>query len=142
MLHLQDVYRESHPELVPPEPPRAVELSAAAMRRSLADDPALRDLFERAPWTAFETGDAALPRAVVVVDSFGGALAPYLSEHFARSVFLTRILPPDQRLAIIDRERPDVVIEEIVERNVNGFGKTLAGLGFDRAAGAPERPTR
>jgi hypothetical protein len=132
MLHLQDRYRESHPELKSSRPARAVQLEPAAVKRSLADSAALRESYERAPWTAFETGNAALPRAVVVADSFGAALMPYLSEHFERSVFLTRILSPAQRLAVIELERPDVVIEEIVERNVRGHGKALAGMGFER----------
>ncbi len=31
---------------------------------------------------------AALPRAVVLRDSFAGALIPFLSEHFARVLYL------------------------------------------------------
>jgi hypothetical protein len=43
-------------------------------------------------------------------------LFPLLSENFARSVYASsqRIDP-----ALIERERPDVVIEEMVERAIN-----------------------
>ena len=57
-------------------------------------------------------------------DSFGIALVPYLSEHFERSVFVHRIVTPALRLALIELEKPDVVIEEIVERNVRGPAET------------------
>jgi hypothetical protein len=134
MLHLQDRYGESHPELEPLLPAAAVQLDSAAVIHSLAKQAALRESYERAPWTVFVTGNAALPRAVIVMDSFGAALMPYLSEHFERSVFLTRTIPPAQRLALIELERPDVVIEEIVERNVRGSGGVLAGFGLGRAA--------
>jgi hypothetical protein len=55
-----------------------------------------------------------------VDDSFGVPLVPYLNEHFERSVFVHRIVTPELRLALIELEKPDLVIEEIVERNVRG----------------------
>jgi hypothetical protein len=57
--------------------------------------------------------DVSLPRALVLRDSFAEALLPFLAENFQRSVFLfTHRLDEAQ----VERERPDVVIEEIVER--------------------------
>ena len=54
-----------------------------------------------------------LPRAVVYRDSMGIPLIPLLSENFSRVVYVeSRHLDP----ALILRERPDVVIEEMVER--------------------------
>lgn len=132
MLHLEDRYGESRAELSPARPPAAAQLDDAAVRRSLAKSAALREVYERAPWPVFETGNPTLPRAVIVTDSFGAALMPFLSEHFERSVFLTRIIPPAQRLALIELERPDVVIEEIVERNLRGRGSVLAGSALGR----------
>jgi hypothetical protein len=56
-----------------------------------------------------------LPKAVVYRDSMAVSLIPLLSENFSRVVYVTSL-----RLdrALIERERPDVVIEEMVERNL------------------------
>jgi hypothetical protein len=62
---------------------------------------------------ALEVDDPALPRALVFHDSFANALLPFLSEHFRRSVYLS---VHDFPTRIVDRERPDVVIEELLER--------------------------
>ena len=57
-----------------------------------------------------------LPRAVVFRDSMAIALIPLLSESFSRVVYVgSRELDFD----IIERERPDIVIEEMVERSIN-----------------------
>jgi len=55
-------------------------------------------------------------RAVVYRDSMAIPLIPLLSENFRRVVYVS-----SQRLdpALIERERPDVVIEELVERNLH-----------------------
>jgi hypothetical protein len=54
-------------------------------------------------------------RAVMMHDSFGIFLKPYLAEHFARIVYLpTDILDP----VIFERERPDIVIQQMVERKL------------------------
>lgn len=54
-------------------------------------------------------------RALVIHDSFGLLLIPYLAEHFSRSVFLpTDVLDP----VIFEREQPDIVIQEMVERKL------------------------
>ena len=60
-----------------------------------------------------------LPRALVYRDSMADALIPMLAENFARSVFVSgRQLDP----ALIEREQPDVLIEELVERMLNTPG--------------------
>jgi hypothetical protein len=58
---------------------------------------------------------AGLPRAVVYRDSMAIPLIPLLSENFSRAVYVS-----DRRLdpALIRRERPDVVIDEMVERSL------------------------
>jgi hypothetical protein len=59
--------------------------------------------------------DATLPRAVVFRDSFGSALVPFLSEHFARTVFLWQAnLDPE----VVEAERPRVVIQEWAGRRL------------------------
>jgi len=60
-----------------------------------------------------------LPRAVVLRDSMAISLIPLLSENFSRVVYVsTREL--DQ--ALIEREKPDIVIEELVERSLHAPG--------------------
>ena len=56
-----------------------------------------------------------LPRAVVYRDSMAIPLIPLLSENFSRVVYVgsSRLDP-----ALITRERPDIVIEEMVERTL------------------------
>src|SRR5262249_13661044 len=62
-----------------------------------------------------------LPRAVVYRDSMGIPLVPLLSENFSRVVYVeSRRLDP----ALILREKPDVVIEEMVERAMFGVVAT------------------
>jgi len=57
-----------------------------------------------------------LPRAVVFRDSFASRLAPYLSEHFGRVVYLWQ---NNFDAEVIRRERPDVVIQQIVGRHLH-----------------------
>jgi hypothetical protein len=67
------------------------------------------------PPQATETGATMLPRGLVLCDSFAVALIPFLAEHFERIVYLqTQDLSP----ADVEREHPDVVIEEFVERKL------------------------
>jgi len=65
-----------------------------------------------------EIPGSTLPRAVVFRDSFTSAMAPYLSEHFSRVVYLWR---NDFSTEEIDKEHPDVVLQEIVGRHVQWF---------------------
>jgi len=56
-----------------------------------------------------------LPRMVMLRDSMAIPLIPLLSENFSRSVYVgARRLDP----ALILREKPDVVIDEMVERSL------------------------
>jgi alginate O-acetyltransferase complex protein AlgJ len=60
-----------------------------------------------------------LPRAVVLRDSMAISLIPLLSENFSRVVYAsTRELDR----ALIEREKPDIVIEELVERQLHAPG--------------------
>jgi hypothetical protein len=68
-------------------------------------------------------GDSSHPRAVMFHDSFTWALAPFLSEHFHRAVFLWT----DQfSCELVEREHPNIVIQELVERKL-GFVSPIAG---------------
>jgi hypothetical protein len=70
------------------------------------------------PWiqghepVVFERDNAEIPRAVVVHDSFFDMARPFLSRHFGRSTFVSWYFIHE----IIADEKPDVVIEEMVER--------------------------
>ena len=58
-------------------------------------------------------------RALVVHDSFGVALMPYLASSFAETVFVAARPSAEQFRALLVEHRPDVVIEERVERMFN-----------------------
>jgi alginate O-acetyltransferase complex protein AlgJ len=62
--------------------------------------------------------DPSLPRAVIFRDSFMSRLVPFLSEHFSRAVYLWQ---NDFDSDIVTKERPDVVIQEIVGRHLYNF---------------------
>lgn len=65
-----------------------------------------------------EIPGSTLPRAVVFRDSFASAVAPFLSEHFSRVVYLWQYnFDADAVLA----EHPDVVIQEIIGRHLYTF---------------------
>lgn len=65
-----------------------------------------------------EIPGSTLPRAVIFRDSFTSLLAPYLSEHFSRAVYLWQNnFDADDVL----NEHADVVIEEIVGRHLHNF---------------------
>src|SRR5205807_940608 len=57
----------------------------------------------------------SIPAAIILRDSFGELLIPFLSEHFARATWSwTYGFPQD----LIEREHPDVVIQEMAERKL------------------------
>ncbi|MEO5701075.1 MAG: hypothetical protein ABIS17_03110 [Casimicrobiaceae bacterium] len=59
-----------------------------------------------------------LPRALVYRDSMFDAMIPAVSENFSRVVYFAG---HHMTMADIDRERPDVVIEEFVERTMHAL---------------------
>ncbi len=65
-----------------------------------------------------EIPGSALPRAVVFRDSFASALAPLISEHFSRVVYLWQ---NDFDAAVVEHEHPDVVLHEIVGRHLHNI---------------------
>jgi alginate O-acetyltransferase complex protein AlgJ len=67
--------------------------------------------------TAFENKQRPGPRAVMFCDSFGDELKPYLAEHFSRIVYVQGTsLQIAFDVKIIEKERPDIVIDEMAER--------------------------
>jgi hypothetical protein len=65
---------------------------------------------ERERDSTYEIAGSELPRALLLHDSFGPALRPFLREHFSR---LRTINDLDLRIDWIDEERPDVVLQVI-----------------------------
>lgn len=51
-------------------------------------------------------------------DSFAVALQPYLSEHFKKSIYVWTFAELNLLKLIVMKEKPDIVIEEIVERGL------------------------
>ena len=66
---------------------------------------------------ATERADASLPRAILFRDSFAAQLIPFLAEHFERMLC---IWDSAFDRAIIEHERPGIVITELVERSLEG----------------------
>lgn len=76
----------------------------------------------RALRTRVPGGDG--PRAVVLHDSFGNGLKPYLPESFSHATFLrTYDFDLDEVLA----ERPEVVVEVVVERTLQTLSPWIPG---------------
>lgn len=56
--------------------------------------------------------DASLPSAIIFHDSYMVSLMPFLAQHFRRAVFVWGEFDP----ALVERERPELIIHEKVER--------------------------
>ncbi|HOC92710.1 MAG TPA: DHHW family protein [bacterium] len=59
--------------------------------------------------------DAKIPRAVIFHDSFMLAMMPFLEKHFKTAVF---VHTAEIDLGIIDRVKPNIVIMQMLERNL------------------------
>jgi hypothetical protein len=72
-----------------------------------------KERLERLQPVAHGVEGSSYPRALMFRDSFANALIPYLSEHFERILY---VWDRDVDVALVDIEKPDVVIQEIVGR--------------------------
>jgi hypothetical protein len=110
MLALDDRLQEQDPALVPHQ-----------ARQARKSDPGFRvpSLSQEMQPQLWERSDRSLPRAVMLRDSFAGSLIPFLSEHFQRILYLWQE-PYQFDADVIEREHPDMVIQEIVERKLAG----------------------
>ncbi|MEQ1871899.1 MAG: hypothetical protein ABL961_17915, partial [Vicinamibacterales bacterium] len=106
---------------------RMIGLSRALTEEDLRLQPKEpRHYVTRVPENGYATGGdpliiteipgSTLPRLVMFRDSFTSALAPFLSEHFSRAVYLWQ---NDFDAAVIEQEKPDVVLHEIVGRHLH-----------------------
>jgi hypothetical protein len=105
MLALGTVLTEERIVLAPKEPSPVEPREPTAVMRS-------RPYRPRHEPKVFACPTGEIPRAVVVHDSFFQAVQPFLARHFRRSTFLRAVVAPE----VIEDEKPDVVIEEMIER--------------------------
>ncbi|MHC4506510.1 MAG: alginate O-acetyltransferase AlgX-related protein [Planctomycetota bacterium] len=127
ILGQQDSMREKKPVFVPSTPRRA--------RKADPGEPATVGPRGKSTGTlVMESEDGQIPRAVMFRDSFSIALVPFLSEHFGRIVYVWDYgFAPEA----LERERPDVVIQELVERALTNVRPT--GPQAERPQGPPRR---
>ncbi len=74
------------------------------------------------PIVAAETKQQDLPSVLMIHDSFGNYLRPYLAEHFNRSVFCSRRRYNqvyEKEADVIKREHPDILIQQIWETHLS-----------------------
>lgn len=115
--------------LVPDEPPRLLTVDESDLLPSEFNEPITRlsglprhKTYEAADYLkvsetretiVHEMDDKTLPTALVFRDSFTIALIPFLSAHFSRVVYIWK---PEPDYDIIDREKPDLVININLDR--------------------------
>ncbi|MEA2699000.1 MAG: alginate O-acetyltransferase complex protein AlgJ [Myxococcales bacterium] len=109
MLGAPSIFRETRVDLTPRG---GTDVLANGVPLSMNESP---EAWYMRPVSIRESPTGEISRAVVLRDSYFAAPAQFLSSHFRRMVMLwTHDFDPK----VIDRERPDVVIEEIVERGL------------------------
>lgn len=110
MIAMPDFYPEDVVLMIPRRPRFAEEVKGEELKLNYYQ-----------PQTIFEHPDKGLPRAFFIRDSFLFELIPYLSEHFSR-MFLQWPVPTFDKYVrdfdtdAIQREKPDIVIDEFIER--------------------------
>lgn len=108
MMGLTRVLCETDLQLVPKRPRRAIVVEPAGRTSAGAAEGRIVTTIP----------GSTLPSALVVRDSFFSRLAPFVAEHFGRTVFLWQNdFDPDDVL----KEHPNVVIQEIVGRHLYNF---------------------
>jgi hypothetical protein len=112
MLDLREVYREDYVRLIPRIPLRA-QLSPFPV------EPPRGVKMDWGPPGAIENPDTSLPRAVVFHDSFALGFLYLLGEHFHRMV---TVWNDGFHQDMVEREHPDVVIHELLERKLGTVG--------------------
>ena len=107
MMGLNDIISEEDRQLQPRTP-----------RRATIVDIDRQDPTWNVGRVALAVNDPNLPTLVMFRDSFGSALVPFLAEHFRRSLFLWQY---DFDPAVIEKEKPDVVIWLMTSRRLQWF---------------------
>ncbi len=106
MVGLIGIIKDKTPELIPRIPRRAQETNDGIDKS---------DLTGAYPQVATKLEILSLPKAVMFHDSFTDRLVPFLSEDFKRIVYVRR---DSFDTRVVEREHPNVVIQEIVERKL------------------------
>lgn len=114
LLSMGDVIKEERITLNPKFAPRAVDGTRPY------PDPVDTSVYPGRAMVVKETNDPRLPKALIFRDSFATPLIPFLAEHFRSSVFIWTF---DFLPELIEREKPDVVIFECVERYIQSLAK-------------------
>lgn len=73
-----------------------------------------------------ETGDTSLPRLLIISDSFGGHIFPFLSESFSRTVKIFDSWQYKLNEEIVASEKPDIVILIVLESNLRNMFEYLS----------------
>ncbi len=68
-----------------------------------------------------ETGDTSLPRALVIRDSFGGAIMPFLDENFSKTVYIFDAWTYGYNREIVENEKPSLVLLIIYEPHIHNL---------------------
>ena len=89
-----------------------LELKRPAAAHEVTPPPPPGKLATSGPDILYEHPNKRLPRAVMFRDSFATWLIPMLSENFSRILFSWQYTFNRE---IVEREHPDVVIQEMVE---------------------------
>jgi hypothetical protein len=105
---------EDAPEMVPDLEPRFPQQA----RRQFLPRTWVRAELKYAPPVEWDSPDTSLPRAVLLHDSFALGFHHLLAEHFHRMV---SVWHDDFQPDLVEREQPDVVIHELVERKLGSI---------------------
>lgn len=110
MIAMGDLYPENRVVIEPKEPRHSFEVQGKEAQ-----------LNHFQPLAIYENRDASLPRAFFFRDSFVHELIPFLGEHFSRMYFqwpfpTDAVHVRDFDTEAILREKPDIVIDQFVER--------------------------
>jgi alginate O-acetyltransferase complex protein AlgJ len=115
MMGMVDVYHEEILGLRPLEPRRA-RMSSWSTERLMGLDSHPRQVKES------EITGSRLPCLIMLHDSFGEGLMPFIAEHFSRGVYISEAMGFEE--SILKNEKPDLVIQEITERYLwNDYAK-------------------
>ncbi len=72
----------------------------------------------------FVTDNDSLPKLLMIRDSFGGTLMPFMSEHFRKSVYIFDAWKHEFNEDIVIKEKPDIYIQLVLEMFVHKVEET------------------
>ena len=110
MLGLGPYFAEEYFDVETPKPRRA---RTVPQSEAVAKSPGR--LSTRGADIVYESPGKELPRAVMFRDSFATSLIPFLVDHFQRITFSWQYTFDRE---LVEKEHPDVVIQEMVERTL------------------------